>query len=603
MNLFVAGWNYPREERCLALETLRAMHATYPLLDPETVGHWECERGFAAWFQPARAAAGPRSYVYSTPGELVLFDGTPVDPSGRIAAYDAAALASHWSHLTGHLEGRYVAVRIKPDTFEVLNDPYGTHHTFVHQRGPTLWTSNSARLLARVTSSTTIDLEGMAQCIGMYFPMGTRTLVRGISVVPAAQHWLSKGDAPPHHTTYAPASDLAELDKRPFGAREAESLASEMIAPLRVLADTLGPLECPITAGRDSRMLTGLMVAGGVPGDYFSVGESEGIDARMGAAIAQRLGLPHRNPGGSKHDLAASWDEISVRVVRQHDGTVTLAHAENALIRPERLCGIPVELYGAAGELARGVRFTPRFILQRPTHGQARTLARNTFDRSNGLLRAEAQEALRGDIDKACRDLQDQGFAAIDIPDAFDLTEYGRRWAGAQARQMLDHKDTFMPFLTRSYMRAAFATPARERFMERVPFQLLKHLSPVLLEMPLQKPWPAQRFGRLLLERALAVPRLRVRRFARGLRRHRHVPAGRKRERLFVLERQLPRWRERFLDRDRSSLWDVVDRNRFEYLTSNRVTQPELSRHQAILYQAVTAFTFDEDFEQWMHGR
>ena len=601
MNVFVVGWNRRGPERALALDALRAMHDTYPLLDATTIGSWESERACAAWLQPPEEAWGPRRYVHRDEHELVLWDGTAVDPSGRIAAHDAAALSQHWADLTDRLEGRFVALRIdaQTDTLELVNDPYGMHHTFVHGSGSTWWFSNSARLLARLTRSTTIDLEGMAQCLALRFPAGTRTLVRGIDVVPAAQHWQLQGDAPLRRTTYAPMSDLATQPKRSFGRREAEALADDMGASLRVLSETFGTLQCPITAGRDSRMMTGLMMAGDLPGDYFSAGERDSLDVRIGTAVAQRFGLPHRNSGGSADELAASWDEISLRVVRQHDGTVPLAHARNALIRPERLDDITLQLYGVGGELARGVRLTERFILRRPSHTQVVAHAQKAFDHGGAMLRPEAREIVRNAVAQRCDTLRDEGFAPLELLEAFDLAEYGRRWAGAQARQILDHKDVFMPFFTRPFMHAAFATPARERLTERVPYQLLEHLSPDLRTLPFEKPLPPQRFEALVLARALAVPRQLVQRVQRRLRRNGPLPAGRGRERLLVLEDQLPQWRERFLDRHDSALWHLVDRERFEHAVSDGVDQAKRYASLGILYQVVTGLTFEEDLEAW----
>jgi asparagine synthase (glutamine-hydrolysing) len=599
MNLFVVGWNRPDREHHLAQGALRAMTDTFPLLDPATLGAWQGGRAYAAWLQPREEAWGPRRYVHHDEHELVLWDGTPVDPSGGVAAHDAAALAAHWPDLTGRLEGRFVALRIdgRADTLELIDDPYGTHHTFVHGSGSTWWFSNSARLLARLTQSTTIDLDGMAQCLAMRFPAGTRTLVEGIGVVPAAQHWLLQGDAPLRRTTYAPMSDLATQPKRSFGRREAEALATDMGAALRVLSETYGTLQCPITAGRDSRMMVGLMMAGDLPGDYFSAGERESLDVRIGTAVAQRFGLPHRNSGGSADELAASWDEISLRVVRQHDGTVPLAHARNALIRPERLDDIILQLYGVGGELCRGVRLTERFILRRPSHAQVVTHAQKTFDHGGPMLRPEAHEIVRTTIAERCDALRDEGFAPLELLEALDLAEYGRRWAGAQARQILDHKDVFMPFFTRPFLRAAFATPARERLTERVPYQLLEHLSPDLRALPFEKPLPPQRFAALVLARALGGPVKLAHRVQRRLRRNGPLPAGRGRERLFVLEDQLPTWRERFLDRPDSALWHLVDRERFEHATSDRVDQAQRYGSLGIVYQVVTGFTFEEDLE------
>lgn len=580
------------------------MHDAFPLLEP-AVHTWSRNGGFAGWMLPNDEAMAPRRYVHETEHDLVLFDGTIVDTLGSFPGHDAAALATNWDALSDRVEGRFVAVRFDATarTLEVLNDPMGVHQTFVHRNGSTWWISNSARLLARIADRAVIDLESMAQCIGMRFPGGERTLVAEISTVPAAQRWLWTDDAPLRMTTYAPVADLATLPKRTFGKREATALGNEMGTVLKELSQAFGTLECPITAGRDSRVLTGLMIANDLEGDFFTGGEDGSVDVTVATAIAERFRLPHRRSAGSKEELSALWEDASRRVVQQNDGTVTLMHAKNSLYEGEGLDSIPIHLYGAAGELGRSKRLNERFLLRRRSAAEAVTLTQSAFGGGTGLLRAEAKEVVRGHIEASCYALHEQGFAAEDLPDAFYLREFARRWSGAQARQGVERRDVVTPFLTRPYVRACFATPARERHMERVAYELIEYLSPALHAMPFETPWPPQRFSRLLLERLIASPEKLLGRVERKLKRKVRITAGRKRERMFVLERLLPQWRERYLDRSSSSLWQIIDRERFEFVTSERASQAQRVRHHQALYQVATALAYEADLEQWVVGR
>ena len=602
MNLFVVGWDGSNEERARATSALQAMHTAFPLLDPRTLATWHGERGFAAWMHVGAEAAGPRRYHHQSADRLTLYDGTAVDPRGHVAGHDASSLASHWSTLTDHLEGRYAAVSLdeRGGTLEVVNDPFGLHPTFVYRSGDAWWIANSVRLLVGVADRNALDLVGLARCLGMSWPGGDRTLVEGIAAMPAAQRWRWSTNEPLRRTTYLPIVDLVATPKRSFGPRQALDLAGAMGDVLEVLSASFAPLECPITAGRDSRMLAGLMVARELQGRYHSAGDPESLDVRLGRLVAERLSLPHRRTGGTGTEVAAAWDDLSRRVVQQLDGLVTLAHARNALVRPGRLEHVPVQLYGAAGELGRGKRFTPEFVLRRTTLEHATELARRAFDRGRSLVRRETREAVYEHVERTCQALHERGVDVVDVPDAFDLTEYGRRWAGSQARQITDHKDVVLPFFTRAYMRAAFATPPQERLMERLPYQLLKHLSPQLHALPFQQPWPPQHLAAFLLARG---PTRLVQRVMRRLRRSRGLEAGRAKDRHITFERLRAAWRERYLDRTDSSVWQVVDRDRFEYLTSDRATSAERVGSQAVVYQAVTALAYEEDLEQWIRER
>ena len=599
MNLFIVGWNCSSADRERAVRTLRAMHASFPLLDPETFGRWGGEHGFAAWMHVG-AGAGPRRYVHRTDEGLTLVDGMAVDPRGRIVGHDAGSLAQHWAEAPDHLEGNYAAVRLeaRAGMLEIVNDPFGLHPVFVQRSGDTWWIANSVRLLVGVSGAARLDLQGVADFVGTFFPGHDRTLVEGVSVLPAAQRWRWRAGADVERSTYLPLSAI-NATKRSFGAERASELAKNMGDLLEVLSTSFGPLECPITAGRDSRMLTGLMVARGLPGDFFSAGDPQSTDVTIGRLVADRLGLPHRGTGGSGAEIAEAWDEVSARMVRQLDGMVTFAHARNALKSPTRLERKAIHLYGAAGELGRGKRLTPALVLQDASLEHAIELTRKTSDRGSALVRPEVWSETSDRLAEACRELHSLGFEARDVPDAFDLWQYGRRWGGAQARQGANYRDVVMPFVTRDYMSTAFATPWEERLVERVPFELLKHLSPKLHALPFDTPWPPQSIPLLL---ATQWPR-RVRDgLKRRLKRLRGPEAGRARDRLVTFELLRERWR-RYLDRSSSSSWQVIDRERFEHLTSDRATQQEQQSALGAMYQAVTVLAYEEDLGRWIDER
>lgn len=601
MNLFVVGWNCQREDVDRAAAALRAMTDTYPLLDSETFGLWENGQSCAAWLHSPNQAAGPRQYTHCTDRELVLYSGTLLDARGQFNAHDASVLARHWDRLPEHLEGPYTAIRIdkRSRVLEVVNDPLGMHPTFVHRQGHTWWISNTARLLARVASRGSIDLAGVAHFVGMHWPGGNRTLLEGIEILPAAQHWRWSHEPEPRRKTYFPASELAGVGRRAFRAREAEALASELGGMLSILSQTFAPLQCPITAGRDSRVMTGLMMAHNLPGDFFT-GGLESQDAVLGAAIARRFALPHRRGGTSKDQLTETWNAASRRVVQQCDGMVTLAHAHNSVEVPEALERIPVHLYGGGGEHARGKALTATFILRRPSAEAAIRHVSKRYGHRAGLLRPEGREMVRNHIWRTCHDLLEQGFAQIDLPDAFFLTDYSRRWGGAQLRQGASYRDVFSPFCTRTYLRAAFATPPAERLTEQVPFEMLSHLSPELLAMPFADPWPPRSPVMLLLRTTRQKVMRRIRRVSKRSEDGKRFLDERKIRRHRVLQHHLPLLRERYLDRVESPLWHIVDKARFEQLTSPETPASVLMDQQMPLLQALTVFAFEEDLDIWL---
>ncbi len=122
-------------------------------------------------------------------------------------------------------------------------------------------------------------------------------------------------------------------------------------------------IECPITAGRDSRLLAALLVRNGISAEYFSSGPLSSPDVTIGTAVAKRLNLPHRAgviphraPNEQELDNAAvlaQWATASRRLLGQTDGMVTLANIANAIGHPQQIDRLRIHLYGIGGEIAR----------------------------------------------------------------------------------------------------------------------------------------------------------------------------------------------------------------------------------------------------------
>ena len=600
MNLFLIGWNLNQTERHRAIEVLAAMHETFPLLDASTIDSWSSERGFACWMHHAPSALGPRQYLHRSAETLVLYDGVVVEPSGRFAAHDAHELAAHWDTLSDDLEGHFAAARFRarPDTMEILNDPNGIHPTYVHRRGDRWWIANRVRLLAGATGLTELDLDGVATFVGMHWPGGDRTLVKGVTKMQGAQRWRWRGDDSPEMQTYWPVADLARVRRRRFSAREAASLAEEMHAPLRILTDAFGPLDCPITAGHDTRMLTGLVMTTGRPADYVTFGAPDDVDVVAATAIAQELELPHRRYEARTDRSPEAWDEVNRRLVQRNDGMVSLMIGRSTLDPPESLDRIAVTLYGGGGELTRGKLLTPRFVV-RPSVAGAIAVVQQRLDRGGKIQRPEARQLVRDHLERTCRSLSDLGFDAVDVPTAFEMMEHDRRGGAIQTFQRSDNVDVFVPFYLRAYVRTAFAVPPVERLLQRVPHHLIHYLSPVLRAMPSGSPWPPNSLVAHAIATTWQRALTRIRRSRSRSKPAAQTVSAKHRKWVAMLSGQLPRWRERYLDRPDASAWQVVDRARFEHLTSDRATDAEKAASFESLFLAATVLAFEEDLEAW----
>lgn len=241
---------------------------------------------------------------------------------------------------------------------------------------------------------------------------------------------------------------------------------------------------------------------------------------------------------------------------------------------------------------------SPSFVV-RPTVVAAIAAVQAKWDRGRDIQRAETRQLARDHIERTCRSLLDLGFDAVDIPDAFKLVDKDRRWGGLQAFQRAEEVDVFVPFFQRAYIRAAFATPPAERLLQRVPHYLIHHLSPTLRALPSDSPWPPNSLPAYATIIAWNRAANRIRRELRRFRPRLRTVAARQRERIAVLLHQLPRWRERYLDGPNANAWRVLDRDRYEHLTSSRASVEEKAARLESLYLATTVLAFEEDLRAW----
>ena len=159
--------------------------------------------------------------------------------------------------------------------------------------------------------------------------------------------------------------------------------------------------------------------------------------------------------------------------------------------------------------------------------------------------------------------------------------------------------DVFSPFCTRAFVGAAFSIPAIRRYAHHVHYQLLSSLAPELHSFPFEKTWPPQEpiinFCRFLYHicchtvgHKIKQQRLTEARKSRAKLRN----SPRIYHRALWLEAKNTYLRELCLDQADSSLWDFVDRSKFERITSIRTDPSERRQHLQELFDVATLFQY-----------
>jgi asparagine synthase (glutamine-hydrolysing) len=574
MQLFVVAYRRDGSAGELGLGTaLAAVAAVFPQLvgGEETSGTGSDGRlAFGAISHPARLA-GPRRYATRRGSVVTLLDGLPVEREGRFAARDAAILAERWTEAPGALEGIFSAVRMDLEAGEAqcLTDPLGMAKVYFSRDAGGWLLSNSVEALRRVGGLDRLDPLGTSALISLGWP-ADRTLIDGVR--PLAGGCLHTLGAKGHRERrYFDAAAVAPRrnDHRIGDARE---LAERLEATAAAAVAGIEPLSCPLTAGRDTRVLFALMLALGMrSADYYTSGLPGEPDVEIARVLAAAAGVEHRRVTPQLPANADAWVAASARFARQTEGMATLYGIADHVDHGVEPAPLGLKIWGPGGEIARAgnIGMLIPFVSQVPglRHSwevQKRTLETKTSDRG-GIVRPEALEATRRYLRDFADRRREEGWRPREVLEAYYAFERVPDWASTGVRRVSGATDLFAPFVSSDFYEYAFSLSAGERYVEAAHYRLLSVLDERLRDMPFEKPWKPQR-PRLapllaIAGAAGAVSRRLPGRGGRGA-------AGASVEPLdfggLWLEAGIDRHRELCASVPDSPLWDYVDRRRLE---------------------------------------
>jgi len=554
--LFVGAWHGDDELRGRARSALLDVTALFPdlgLADVTETG-WQG----TSWLACVDSGGPVQSLMSSERSCLIegvaVADDAVMAPGGLAEAFDARSL-----------DGQFVVLDATPERLRVVTDPTGFWPVYWARDGEAWLVSNRVEILARTLRHDSLDLEGAAATLALGWPIGERTLCRGVTTVPAGIDltW-SVGTSEPMQRRHGP-----WLNEQPSFEEDAE-LGDRLVNTLAAVGRWAGRLQAPITAGLDSRVIVALLMAGGVDATYFTVGP--GWDADAGVEIARKLGLEHRLLTFGRDDVVGAWPDLVERLVTQNDGMVSLWQAPD-LLTPT---GAPLQLWGVGGEVSRGSSTGLRSLISLRPRKQIEHIV-PTAD-STPLLTADGAAVAKRLLIERLGEIVELPYRRRDLREALYVHERYRLY-GANTRKTTPAVQ-FTPFATRRFYEAAFAVDPALRPSSPLHFRLLRELSPDLHRYPVDEGgWRVQ------------VPYV-------------NLLQKRWRERRGKAPRELPHqftWFDgvhrdvlsRCLDRSSSPLWDIVDRAPIERLAISEPDPVELSRMTKNLLSLCTLFEYE----------
>lgn len=601
MNIFLIAWNCNQNDIDRSKTAVKHSFRYFPNIDANTF--WSYGKGDPVYLLNVHNAydvVTPRLYRHEDDAAITFFDGCLVDSRNEFTASNAQSLNNNWHSLIDRLEGQFVVCRYNKSqkSMEIFNDFLGVYPVFFTRRGDTWFISNNVGVLSKIRGDCSFSPEGVNSFLGFGWACGNSTLQKDIFALPAGQNWVFKPESrEPVKNTYYGLNNL-------LAAKNADhqlgDITSKLSTNIKVLHQDYQLLEAPITAGRDSRAIVSLLHGNNVAAEYFTSGQDDSIDVIIASKIASQYGFTHRINQDSitNEDVISNWDEAMQRALHYNDGMVSLAHINNAVRSAPSISNLWIHFYGAGGEIARQFYEDDGFYAHRHTYAYVHRYLNRKLVRARNLYQADVAKYCQNFLADFIHQVQDSGFSLADTPALFYAYERTRRWAGANFRQVISHRDVFSPFCSRPFVEAAFSISLLDRYAETLHYKIMHSLTPGLLGIEFEKNMHPQS---RMLNRAGIYKNILANKLTRSLKLHKYRKSSAKvssssqrLERSVWFEAKRQEIREFCLDQSSSELWNYVDRNMFELLMKNENQLSERRKNIQALYDIITLFYYEQ---------
>lgn len=479
----------------------RAAGEVHPLLEaaahivPDHIVHGE-DGGPATRWQFAAFATRthfymPEQQVWQAPGAgaciihgLVwrLRDGT----SELLDAQAVAALLDRpGAVLPADVAGEYAIVRLHPDgSLDAFADRPGLHQLFHAADGAPV-VANRAGLVAAVLGDSTPDPAAARWLTAVGYRVGTATAYKAVTQLGQEKRLGFGSDG--RMAMAAMADPIIRLDGERGYAKSLDPLLDEGIAQaqaaIRLAIPQDGPIDLPITGGKDSRVILALCLAAGLRGrlHLFTRGYQGHPDVVAGAGIAAALGLPHRREAPHGSDDAAVWSRA-----RFFDTVAAQAWQSDHmvggwdLILGTRIAAETI-ISGHMGEVLKAYSKKP--LPEGRLDPAAMVRLQAPFD-PMGLLRPDARAAIEAELLAQMDEARGQGAREGDLPDLFYYRNRLPNWLGAIRAIKSFERQPVVPLGAPALLRLAFRLTPEERKHDLLHWLIIRRCAPELLPLP-----------------------------------------------------------------------------------------------------------------------
>ena len=353
---------------------------------------------------------------------------------------------------------------------------------WLEQGGAVYFASRIDPLVRTSPSRLSIDWDAWASIVALRYPLGTSTPFAEIRRLP------------PSASLRRRAWGRAQVERGRWPWTEVEpdqSLAAGAEAMVAGLEETLAPLPgeivCPLSGGRDSRMLFLPLARDGRVAGVATVPDDEGDthEEDLAEPVAASFGVPQERLRGTMGDYAAEWEERARRVEYEfvdHAWMVPLAQRLAGTEAPVP-DGFAIDCFISAGRHF----YTPETL----DTGRPKAAMRALFEsvRRYGHAHLALEESFQGPLVERAREQFLSRARHFDgHPNQCFLAFYSSRslrGVSTYATKLLgDRSWVVAPGAADPFVRAALSVPGEEKFDGAVYKAIFELLSPAVAALP-----------------------------------------------------------------------------------------------------------------------
>lgn len=407
---------------------------------------------------------------------------------GRVELLDAEAVAALLrrpdDRLPDDVGGEYAVVRLFPDgRATAFSDRAGLHQIFRARDGqPVL--SNRASLVAAIIGDSAPDPMAQRWLAAIGYRAGTATAFASVVQVEQGRRvFIDGADAREEGDAMA---GLGLKGARGWSAASEDDLdrgIAQARAAIGLGIAAEGPVDLPITGGKDSRVILALCLSMGLHNRLrlFTRGYEGHPDVIAGRQIAEALGLPHRReaPHGSDEPAFWSCDRFFAKLAAQAWQTDAMVGGWDLILGHS--LGQETLISGHMGEVLKA--YSKKKLPEGPLDPIAMVRLQAPFDPMDVLLpeaRAALERALREQMDEA----RVAGAVEGDLPDLFYYRNRLPNWLGAIRAIKSFERQPVVPLGAPALLSLAFRLTPEERANEWLHYRIIERIAPELLPLP-----------------------------------------------------------------------------------------------------------------------